>query len=220
MSGTRVTSRSLRDDFLAGVLLELSAWLDSEEPDREHLHRVLHRWVGTGGTIGLRGLHEEARALRALVLAGEPWGKLRLRCESLLRVTRELMADSALQAALVDGHGPEVALRLADPELRVRVTLELAGLRPAPRIVEQTISPDGLVLWDGAGTAELEEYLDRHAAMPVGGRPRVLVLCEPGVVPGWIARRAGLDVQFLVGASDRAHLRETLLSMLQGGRPA
>lgn len=220
MSGTRVSSRSLRDDFLAGVLLELSAWLEAEGPDREHMHRMLHRWVGTGGTIGLRDLSEESRGMRALILAGEPWDSLRPRCESLLRVTRELMADTALPAALVDAHGGEVALRLADPELRVRVTLELAGLRPAPRIVEQTISPDGLVLWDGAGTAALEEYLDRHATLPVGGRPRVLVLCEPGVVPGWIARRACLDVQFLIGASDRAHLRETLLSLLRGGHPA
>lgn len=220
MVEVRETKDSLRADFLAGVLLELQTWLGSQGPAREEVLRALHRWIGTGGTIELGVVADEARALRALTLEGAAWEALQPRCEALLTTVRAHLAEVRPPAGVVDADACEVCLQLAEAELRALLEQELAHLVPAPRRVERLSAARGLVILDGAGTARLATYLARHAAQSRRERPRVLVLCAPGVAPSWIAQHADQDVQFLFVPCERAHLRETLRSLLKKERGA
>jgi len=64
--------RGLRNDFITESLAELTELLSPEfEADRRRLLRVLHRWSGVAGTLGMPGVTSQARKTEGLVESGE-----------------------------------------------------------------------------------------------------------------------------------------------------
>lgn len=64
--------RDLRNTFIAESLVELEELLSAEfHADKARLLRVLHRWAGVAGTLGMPGVTDQARNAEALVESGE-----------------------------------------------------------------------------------------------------------------------------------------------------
>jgi DNA-binding response OmpR family regulator len=64
--------RSLRNNFITESLAELTELLSPDfQADRSRLLRVLHRWSGIAGTLGMPGVTSQARKTERLVESGE-----------------------------------------------------------------------------------------------------------------------------------------------------
>jgi two-component system, cell cycle response regulator DivK len=64
--------RSLRNNFITESLAELTELVSPEfQADRSRLLRVLHRWSGIAGTLGMPGVTSQARKTEGLVESGE-----------------------------------------------------------------------------------------------------------------------------------------------------
>jgi len=64
--------RSLRNNFITESLAELTELLSPGfQADRSRLLRVLHRWSGIAGTLGMPGVTSQARKTEGLVESGE-----------------------------------------------------------------------------------------------------------------------------------------------------
>ena len=60
--------RSMRNTFITESLAELAQLLSPEfQADRGRLLRVLHRWAGIGGTLGMPSVTDQARKTEALI---------------------------------------------------------------------------------------------------------------------------------------------------------
>src|ERR1700733_14954295 len=119
--------RGMRNTFITEALAELNELLAPGFPgDRNRLLRVLHRWAGIGGTLGMPAVTDQARKTEALVESSEqvdiPAVKPAL--EELQRLITAAAAapafELALPAEIVQSlSGKRIALvGFSDPEAR------------------------------------------------------------------------------------------------------
>jgi two-component system cell cycle response regulator DivK len=119
--------RGMRNSLITEAFVELSELLSPGFPgDRSRLLRVLHRWAGIGGTLGMPAVTDEARKTETLVQSSEqvdvPAVKLAL--EELQRLFTAAAAAPAFELDLPPEivkvlSGKRIALAgFSDPEAR------------------------------------------------------------------------------------------------------